>query len=212
MKKLILLLICALALPLLAEDLNGKCIGVSDGDTITVLVDRTQVKVRLAGVDCPESHQDYGNKAKQFTSDLVFGKQVTVSVSDKDRYGRSVGTVSVGGADLNLSLVKAGLAWHYKAYSKDQALADAETRARNEKIGLWSQPSPTAPWDFRKGTKTVATTTTVKTEVAQPIEKIFWLNVSSNVRHNQSCRYYKNTKRGRACGKDEGKGCGICGG
>ena len=205
-------LLCLLAVVTHAAEttVTGKCIGVSDGDTITVLKDKQQIKVRLAGIDCPESHQDYGSKAKKYTSALTFGKQVTLKITDTDRYGRKVATVLVADKNVNLLLVQAGLAWHYKAYSKDKALAEAEQTARAAELGLWSQANPTAPWDFRKGKKTRAAPKAKTTTEA--IEKGFWLNTGSNARHNQSCRYFNNTKRGRACGKSEGKACGICGG
>jgi micrococcal nuclease len=175
------------------------------------------MKVRLEGVDCPESHQDYGTKAKQFTSDLVFGKEVKVVAKEKDRYGRTVGTVFVDEQNLNLSLVKAGLAWHYKQYSKDETLAQAETDARAAKIGLWSVPDPTPPWDFRRGGSKSSATNKPAEKVTQQVTKqsketLYWLNTSSNVRHNSSCSNYMKTKAGRACSKDEGKACGICGG
>ena len=152
--RIALLALCLLLpVSLRAEEktLTGKCIGISDGDTVKVLVGKTQVKVRLEGIDCPESHQDYGTKAKQFTAKLVFGKEVTVKVTDTDRYGRTIGRIYVDGKDVNLALVEAGLAWHYKAYSKEKALADAETAARAAGKGLWSQPNPTPPRLFRKG-------------------------------------------------------------
>ncbi len=190
-----------------ADVLTGKCIGISDGDTVKVLVSGKQVKVRLEGIDCPESHQDYGNKAKQFTAKLIFGKDVTVKVTDTDRYGRAIGRITVNGTDVNLAIVRAGLAWHYKAYSSEKALADAETAARRARIGLWSHPHPIPPWDFRKGRKAAP----ARTQPADA-EKGFWLNTSSGVRHNSSCKNYGATKRGRPAAKTEGKACGICGG
>ncbi len=88
-------------------------------------------------------------------------------------------------------------------------MAEAEETARKAELGLWSEANPIPPWDFRRGKKTVKPT--AKSE-SKAIEKAFWLNTGSNTRHNQSCRYFKNTKAGRASGKDECKACGICGG
>ena len=96
---------------------TGEVVGVADGDTISVLRDGRAVRVRLQGVDCPENAQDFGTKAKQFTSSKVFGKTVTIMPRDIDRYGRTVATVMVDGEDLGLALVRAGLAWHYTRYS-----------------------------------------------------------------------------------------------
>jgi endonuclease YncB( thermonuclease family) len=128
-------------------------VGVSDGDTITVLEGTTQYKIRLSGVDAPESKQPFGQKAKQFTSAQVFNKTVSIAVVDKDRYGRLVGDVTIDGKNLSQELVKAGLAWHYSQYSKSPVLAKLESAARAAKQGLWADVKPVAPWEFRKAKK-----------------------------------------------------------
>ena len=129
---------------------EAKVVGVSDGDTITVLDGRTRVKVRLNGIDCPEKRQAFGARAKQLTSELAFGKTVTVKPSGKDRYGRVLGEVVLpGGRVLNEELVAAGMAWHYTRYSKDDALARLERQAREARVGVWSEARPVAPWEFR---------------------------------------------------------------
>ncbi len=115
-----------------AQDFTAKCVGVTDGDTITVLVGTEQMKIRLEGIDTPETGQDFATRAKQFTSGLVFGKHVHILPKEKDRYGRLVARVQVEGKDVSLELVKAGLAWHYNRYSSDRELAVAERRARSE--------------------------------------------------------------------------------
>ena len=152
--KILILLIIA-SLPFTAgenkrKDISGKVIGVTDGDTIELLIGRESVKVRLNGIDCPEKKQAFGQKAKQFTSDMVYRKTVTVAVSGKDRYGRILGDVTVEGKSLNKALVENGFAWHFKKYSDDQVLANLEIKARNNRVGLWSDKNPMAPWDFRK--------------------------------------------------------------
>lgn len=105
------------------------------------------------GSTVPESRQAFGTKAKQFTSDMVFGATVSVEIMDTDRYGRKVGVVySAKGYNLNQSLVNAGLAWWYRQYApNDTILRDLEAKARAEKKGLWADPNPIAPWDFRRG-------------------------------------------------------------
>lgn len=129
---------------------TAKVIGVTDGDTIVILTsDNQQVKVRLEGIDCPESNQDFGSRAKQATVELCFGKEVTVQKTGEDRYGRTLAYVYVGDTCINKQLLNLGMAWHYKQYNKDPELAKLETEAREKKIGLWSQPNSTAPWDFR---------------------------------------------------------------
>jgi len=132
------------------QTFSAKVVGVSDGDTVTVLLGQETFKIRLNGIDCPESKQAFGTQAKQFASDMVFGKTVTVKVYDKDRYGRLVADIIIGEKNLNRELVKAGLAWHYKAYSKDQSLAQLEQEARQARRGLWADKAPVAPWEFRR--------------------------------------------------------------
>lgn len=139
----------ALVALLTIQTLQGRVVGVSDGDTITVLVEREQYRVRLEGIDCPESGQDFGRRAKEKTSDLVFGREVRVVVTDHDRYGRTVGRVFVEDLDVNLELVRAGMAWHFIRYSREKALAEAEREARAAKRGLWAQPNPIPPWEWR---------------------------------------------------------------
>ena len=139
----------------LAFSWDAKVVGVSDGDTITVLsADKKQIKIRLYGIDCPEKHQAFGQKTKKFTSDMVFGKSVEIKPVSTDRYGRTVAWVSLighKGPTLNEELLQAGLAWHYKKYSNDHTLSIYEQYAKGEKIGLWSDPNPIPPWDFRRG-------------------------------------------------------------
>lgn len=131
---------------------EGKVISIKDGDTFEVLYDGQPERVRLAKIDCPEKSQPFGNNAKQFASELCFGKMVTVSSNGKrDRYGRVVGTVvTEDGTNVNEALVKAGLAWHYKDYSDSEELAAIESQARLQKLGLWADKRPTPPWDWRK--------------------------------------------------------------
>lgn len=141
-----------------ATTAGDKVVGVKDGDTIVLLKNGEEVTVRLYGVDTPEKSQAYGQKAKQYTSDMVFGKEVQLIVKNKDRYGRTVGTIILkDGRNLNEELIKNGYAWHYKAYSKDVNLANAETDARRFKRGLWQDPNPIAPWDYRKNKRSTNT-------------------------------------------------------
>ena len=141
-----------------AATLTGKVVGVSDGDTITVLdAQNVQHKIRLAGIDAPEKSQAFGDRSKQYLSDQVFGKTVNIEWEKFDKYGRTIGKVMVGGQDANLNQVRAGLAWHYKKYEKEQASADrfvyaqAEVDARVNRMGLWHDNIQIAPWDFRHG-------------------------------------------------------------
>ena len=130
---------------------------VTDGDTIVVLdASKVQHKIRLTGIDAPERSQAFGTKSKEHLSDLVAGKSVVVDYSKYDRYQRILGKVLVGGEDVNLEQVEAGLAWHYKKYQGEQTPADrveysdAELEARRLKIGLWHDPNPIPPWEYRQ--------------------------------------------------------------
>jgi endonuclease YncB( thermonuclease family) len=132
---------------------EARVIGVADGDTVTVLSGKTQTKIRLHGIDCPEKGQAFGNKAKQLTSELCYGQNVEVCPVDTDRYGRTVATVKLpDGRELNLELIRAGMAWHYKRYSDDKAYALAEKQARDAGIGLWRDRDPIPPWGSTGGT------------------------------------------------------------
>jgi endonuclease YncB( thermonuclease family) len=140
-----------------ADILNGRVVAIADGDTVTVLdTSNKQWKIRLMGIDAPEKKQAFGQKSKANLSDLAFDKQVAVEYSKKDKYGRTVGKIIVDGVDANLEQVRAGLAWHYKKYEREQpvddraAYAQAEEQARAEKKGLWVDAEPTPPWDWRK--------------------------------------------------------------
>jgi len=211
MKKLLCLLL-PLLFSLSALAYQAKVVGIADGDTCTVLTaDKQQVKIRLAGIDTPEKSQAFGTKAKQALSDKVFGQTIEVKEQTKDRYGRTVADLYLGARWINLEMVAEGWAWHYKQYSKDTQLAGAEQAARTAKLGLWADGSPTPPWDFRRGGK-VESRTQEQTSLQQPVEADYWLNTSSNTRHNSRCKYFNNTKQGRPCSRDEGKACGMCGG
>lgn len=141
----------------LEQTISGRVVRVADGDTITVLDGANeQHRIRLKGIDAPESHQDFGAKSKQSLSSLIFGKEVTVGYDKTDQYGRLVGKVLLDGKDINLEQVKAGMAWHYKDYDREQTPEDrelyarAEAEARAARRGLWIDANPVAPSEFRK--------------------------------------------------------------
>lgn len=148
---LLLLAFCFLNLSFHPLISRGRVVGVSDGDTIEVLINGVGQKVRLEHIDAPEKKQDWGNRAKQACSDLCFGQNVLLKGGKKDRYGRLISEVeTANGTNVNLQLVRNGHAWHFTKYSKSQQFAQAERQARQEKRGLWSLPSPVPPWEFRK--------------------------------------------------------------
>ncbi len=135
----------------LAADFTGRVVGVSDGDTITVLTKGKPIRIRLHGIDCPEKRQAFGKRAKQFTSRLTYGKEVTVKDLGQDRYGRTIGDVILpDGRVLNQELVKAGFAWWYRRYAPDDdMLKQLEREARAVKRGLWADAEPVPPWEWR---------------------------------------------------------------
>lgn len=141
----------------LAETLLGEVVGITDGDTITVLdADRKTHKIRLAGIDAPEKGQPFGQNSKESLSNLTYRQHVQIEWSKTDRYGRIVGKVIVGGQEVCLEQVRQGMAWHYKKYENEQPLEDrlayakAEHAARERGLGLWSEKGPVSPWDWRK--------------------------------------------------------------
>ena len=140
-----------------AATITGTVVGVTDGDTITVLdSSKTQYKIRLAGIDAPEKKQDFGNASKKSLSDMVFQEHVSVEWTKEDRYGRVVGKILLKGQDVNLLQLKNGMAWFYRKYQNELTQDDrlvylhAEEDASSQKIGIWSIANPMAPWDFRK--------------------------------------------------------------
>ena len=142
----------SIALPAaFAEEFTGTVVGVSDGDTITVLRDGVPRKIRLSGIDCPEKAQAFGQQAKQFTAERSFSKQVKVIASGHDRYRRTIGEVILpDGQNLNDLLLANGFAWWYQRYSHDEQRHELEDNARRHKLGLWHDAQPDAPWDYRK--------------------------------------------------------------
>ena len=140
-----------------AGTLTGRVVRVTDGDTIVVLdADNAQHKIRLTGIDAPERKQAFGTKSKEHLSDAVAGKSVVVEYSKRDYYKRILGKVLLSGEDMNLEQLRAGLAWHYKKYQKEQSPADrdiyskTELDARESERGLWRAPNPVPPWEWRR--------------------------------------------------------------
>ena len=184
------LLILLLSFSVLAQ--TGKVVGISDGDTITVLSDRKQIKVRIAGIDAPESGQDFGRAAKKYLSDLIFSQTVQLEGSKTDRNGRLIAKVIFDGKDVGLLLVQSGYAWHYKEYTADQTDADkahyaqAETIAKERQINLWKLSNPVPPWDFRSDGRTARQPVSYP---PAPSRKIIG-NKNSMIYHKPGCSSY----------------------
>lgn len=148
------------AAPGVSQTLTGRVVRIADGDTVTVLDGtNTQHRIRLQGIDAPESHQAFGTQSKKSLSDLIFDKDVTVIYDKMDQYGRLVGKILLDGKDINLEQVKAGMAWHYKEYEREQSPGDrelyarAEDEARGARRGLWVDANPIEPGEFRRDQK-----------------------------------------------------------
>jgi len=131
--------------------LTGRVVKVTDGDTITILVNGgKQERIRLLDIDAPEKKQPYCEKARAYLSGMVAGKTVSVEFKNRDKYGRILGTVFVDGKNVNEEMVRAGLAWNYH-YSKNKRFAELEDEARRKRLNIFSDTKPISPYDYRKG-------------------------------------------------------------
>lgn len=137
-----------------------KVIGITDGDTVRVLFqgENRQEKVRLDQIDAPERGQPFGEKSRQYLAELVHGKTITLEYTGRDRYGRLIGTLRVDGKSMNAEMVRAGYAWVYRRYMKDENLLLLEAAARENERGLWADPQPIAPREWRRGYRQPAPT------------------------------------------------------
>lgn len=141
-----LLLLVGVYLPAYALDV----IAISDGDTLTVLRDGAPARIRLAYIDAPEKDQAYGQQSKQSLSQLCYRSDARLTVVDTDRYGRTVALVTCAGVDVNRTQVERGLAWVYPKYNSDPSLPAVQAESARQRRGLWADPNPVPPWDFRR--------------------------------------------------------------
>jgi len=159
-KSLLVACFLSICTTVFADTLSGHIVAVTDGDTVTLLTKQNEeFKIRLMGIDAPEKKQDFGMASKQSLSDLSYDKIATIDYNKRDRYGRIVGKILINSRDINLEQVKQGMAWHFKKYEGEQEVEDrsiyanAEYEAKRDKRGLWIQPNPIPPWEFRKNRK-----------------------------------------------------------
>jgi len=151
MRQLLLLLICFLLTATVPAPNAVKVIAIADGDTFTVLQDNKPLRIRIDAIDAPEKGMPFAKASKKFLSALCFGKKVTIKSVTTDRYGRTVArAILSNGKDISAEMIRAGYAWHYKKYSNDQALSKLEIHARKNRVGLWKDENPIAPWEIRK--------------------------------------------------------------
>jgi endonuclease YncB( thermonuclease family) len=129
-----------------------RVIGIKDGDTIVLLSDkREEITVRLSEIDAPERKQAFGTVSRTYLSSLIFNKEVILNKVGTDRYGRTLGFIYTrNGINVNLEMVKMGMAWQYDKYSKSAVLRRAQSEAKAQKRGLWRDPFPVPPWEFRR--------------------------------------------------------------
>ena len=135
-----------------AADFSGQVVRVLDGDTLEVLHNNHAERIRLSGIDCPEKGQAYGQKAKHAASALAFGKDVTLQTHGTDKYGRTLADVLLpDGTNVNHALVKDGWCWWYRKYAPGNTMLERlEAEARESSMGLWADPHPVPPWEWRK--------------------------------------------------------------
>jgi endonuclease YncB( thermonuclease family) len=181
------------------KTITGKVVSIADGDTLTVLDEtKTQHKIRLEGIDCPESGQAYGTQAGKALGEKVFQKDIRVEWRETDKYKRTLGEVFFDGRWINKELVEEGWAWHYKQYSKSEVLAQAEKKAKANNLGLWSDKDPTPPWDFRhKPVAQPAPVATAPPESAPPAtdqqDETVYVTKTGSKYHRAGCRYLKSS-------------------
>jgi len=216
MKRAISIILLLLLIPSTSLAFTGKVVSVADGDTVTLLTEgKSQIKVRLYGIDCPEKAQAFGTKAKRFTANLVFGKQVVVDPIDQDRYGRTVGVLSVQGVNLNEAILKTGYAWVYTRYCRKSFCSgwqEIQEAAQAGHLGLWSNPNPTPPWEYRRGSRSGK----AKQQTQVKSVGVYHGNANSHAFHRQSCRHFNcknctmNFQTREAAIEAGYRPCGLC--
>ncbi len=200
------LLVLALVAAASAETLTARVVGITDGDTITVLISgKQQSVVRLAGIDAPEHEQAFGSASEQHLAALISGKNVNLDCGGEESYGRLVCKVLLpNGEDVDLDQVKAGLAWHYKQFQSQQTAADraaysaAEDSAREYHVGLWTDPHPIQPQDFRHGTQSPLCLDKQDHRIACSEQYVGTVrgNVRSHIYHWPGCPNYDDIAEG----------------
>ena len=149
-----LFLLALLTAPAFGATIEGRVVGIADGDTLTILVERQQIKVRLAEIDAPESKQPFGNRSRQSLAAVCFQKPASVNTVSKDRYGRTVGYVVCAGTDAQSHQVSTGMAWIYDRYSNPSSpLYALQSAAKAARAGLWADKEPIPPWEWRRKAK-----------------------------------------------------------
>ena len=223
MKQIFVVLFSVLYTFSFAQSFKGKVTHVKDGDSFEIRIGKQTKEIRINGIDCPEYDQPDGDAATSFTYNLCYRKKVKVEVTGIDRYGRTLANITVGKKDLATELLKAGHAWHYKKYNSDSLLSSLEAYAKESHIGLWNDPSPTSPWDYRHGiipsnTGPASFSSDVSTTAVNLIDDNVYIceSRSSYAYHSHYCHNLKQCKsnvakisKAKAIEKGR-KACGTC--
>ena len=150
-KVLFVLAVCCASAVVSAKEASYLVVKIADGDTLTALSEqKRQLKCRLYGIDAPEKRQAFGQASKISLAQLVFGRRAKIDIVGRDRYGRAICRVAVGGVDVNKEQIARGMAWMYRQYADDRSYSDAESVAQARRVGIWIEAQPVPPWAFRK--------------------------------------------------------------
>ena len=175
------------------DQLTGKVTEVYSGDTLGILVDGASVRIHLHGIDCPDKDQPFAKEAKVYTSDLTHGKMVTVHITNSYRRGGKIGKVMLPGEkNLNWELVKAGLAWWNRQSAPDDRILQAlEKSAKNSKLGLWADPEPVLPREYRQSTIIHPADSPEQTMHSRSFddEATVYITSTGEKYHRHECRY-----------------------
>jgi endonuclease YncB( thermonuclease family) len=131
------------------ESLSGRVTAVIDGNTLEIESKSGVQTVQLAGIDCPELGQAYGDHAKALLEKLALQKLIEINIVGKDRLGNQLATVMINGVDIRMVLLKEGLAWTAERNPLPE-LESIKELARKNTLGLWEQGNPTPPWTYRR--------------------------------------------------------------
>lgn len=173
-----------------SEPVPAKIVGVSDGDTVTAVINGAQVKIRLYGIDAPEKAQPFGQAATDVLKQITTGQSITIQAFDHDRYGRTVGMVFADGTNVNSAMVKSGHAWVYRQYCSQPFCNEwirYEQAAKSAHAGLWKDSAPVAPWEWRHGAP--AAKIDKKNVPTDDDAETYTGNVSTRKFHSSDCRY-----------------------
>jgi hypothetical protein len=181
---------------------------------LSLLAGKSVYKIRLSGINAPERGQEFSSKATAALASKVKGKQLTVEMAGYDHYRRLLGKLMLDGESVDFWLVRNGWAWQFVKYDQSEELRLAQKLAKDEGSGLWAGEAngvkPMPPLEYRDRKRTLSKIKSWRETPTTPAGTgSFWLNTSSGSRHNEGCRYYKNTKRGKPCRADEGRATSV---